>query len=143
MRQARLDLFLYDVGDIHLEVRALAREAPCLGGLVRRTFLRERERIPRARPRRIQRNAPDDAVVGVVLVASERIERQQHIGPRGSYLSYEFAAQVEVVRELRVGMAQERDTLHAEHVRGRLLLLLSFSPELVTGQVRITRALVA
>ena len=75
VREPRLDLLLDHFPDIHLEIRFLARETPGLGGLMRVARIRIRQRIARARPCGVERDPADDAVIGVIAVAAERIGR--------------------------------------------------------------------
>src|ERR1700693_5257295 len=83
VRKARLDLLAEDLFDVDLEGRLQAAKAPRLGGFVRRPGLRERQRVARARPRRIQRDASDYTVVGMKAVWDVGVEGEDDIGFRG------------------------------------------------------------
>src|SRR6266849_280916 len=141
--EPRFDLLFDDIADVDLEVGMLAREAPDLGRLVRRAFLRIRQGVACAWPGRVHRHATHDARIRVVAVAAERVERQQHIGLRGADFAHELAPKVEVFGELSVRMPQETDTLHAQHISRRRLLLLACCGQLFARNARIARALVA
>src|ERR1700693_6401009 len=123
-RKARLDLLAQALFDVALEGRLQAAKAPRLGGFVRRPGLRERQRVARARPRRIQRDASDYTVVGMKAVWDVGVESEDDIGFRGSDLAHELFSQLEVFDQLGVGVAQESDPLDSKHVRGQLLLAL-------------------
>src|SRR5712692_8040137 len=123
--EARLDLFFENIAHVDLQRRLLAGEAPRFLGLVRLSRLGKREWIAGAGPRCIKSDAADDAVVGMVAIGNVGIERQQHVRPGRADLAHEFLMQLQVFDELSVRMAEECNALHAEHVRGCLLLALS------------------
>ena len=65
MSKARFDLLRQHIGDVNLEGRLQAAEAPSLRGFVWRTGFGIRERVAGAGPRRVERNASDDTMVWV------------------------------------------------------------------------------
>src|SRR5450759_5350952 len=102
MRQARFDLLAQDLLDVDLERRLQAAEAPCLCCFVRSPRFGKGEGIARARPRRVQRYAPDHAMVGVKAIRHVGVEREKHVGLRSSDLPHQLLAQLEAFNELGV-----------------------------------------
>ncbi len=109
---------------------------------MRRAGFRKRQRISRAGPGRVQRDAPDDPVVRVIAIGDVRVEGQDHVGLRGPDLAHELLAQLEAFDELGVRVAEKDHALDAEHVRGQLLLPLADSSDFRARLACVARALV-
>src|ERR1700694_1333447 len=143
MRKAGFNLLAQHLAHLDLECGLQAPEAPRLRVLVWGAGLGKGQWIPCAGPRRVERHAPDDPMVGMKSVGDIGIERQQYIGLRGPDLADEFLTQLEAFDQLGIRVAQKGDSFHAQHVRGHLLLALADSRPVRARLGRVARALVS
>ena len=78
--------------------------------------------VARAGPGGVQRHPPHHAVVGVLAVAGRGVEGEQEVGTAAPDRPHKLAAQLQRLRQLGVGMAEELHVLRPQH-GGRLPLL--------------------
>ena len=102
MRKARLDLLAQHLGHVDFERGLKAGEAPCLSGFMWRPCIRKGQRITCARPCRVERDSPDDPMVGMKSVRHVGIEREKNIRLRCPDLAHELLSQVEAFHRIAV-----------------------------------------
>src|SRR5260370_29174092 len=120
MCKAGLYLVFENIADVDLEGGLLAGEAPGLLRLMRLSSLRVCERVAGARPPGIKGDPAHHPVVRVISIADVGIEREQDVGLGGSDLADELLAQLQVLDQLGIRMAQEGGPLDPHHIRGGL-----------------------
>src|SRR5882672_7949019 len=143
VRESRLDLLGEHVSHVDLQRGLDAGEAPGFRRLVRRTGLWKREWVARAGPGGVECDATDHAVIRMKAIGNVRVEREEDIRFRGADLAHKLFAQVEVLDQLRIGVAKKLDALDAQNVRGHLLLALANARYFGAGPGGVARAFVA
>src|SRR5213082_861548 len=126
MFEARPDLIVEDLGNVHDQVRVVRRgpKQPSFRCLVWIAHLRVRQAIARTRPCSIKRQPPDDSVIGMLPVPRRGIEGEQHVWAAPPDLSNKLTPKLKGLDQARVGVAEE---LHARYAKscgsGQLLAL--------------------